>query len=267
MQPGTMGSSIPPLLQNHQQNPPRQNHRLNHQINPHPISKSTNIVTHHAINNNPPSLLFLADSRGRGLDADLCDVLDESFTLAYYPGAKIRDTIDKAEIVLKNYPWKLIFCLAGICDLTVMDHTTRLVHIRDHNIQNMNELYYNSIRYAEDRISYLSPTNTQPRCIFAPVTGLDLARYNKRPNHPDDINGQLLLNEAITLVNTTVTKANSTNGVPTPWTSRIIHRRLRTSFSNYYEKLSVDGCHLSKSVRYHWAESLQNTVLKYKESS
>lgn len=69
----------------------------------------------------------------------------------------------------------------------------------------LTDQYYDSIRYASERIKHLSPNNTKPRCIFAPVTGLDLAWYNKGLNHPEDTIGQGLLNEADTQINAAVT--------------------------------------------------------------
>lgn len=166
------------------------------------------------------------------------------------------------ESLLSNHRWAQIYCLTGICDLTIKDRHTRIVSIGNRDIYKLTDQYCHSLRMAAERISSLSLPGEKPKCVFSPVTGLNLALYNKRSNHPGDAADQVLLNDAITLVNTEVTKFNTSLRVSTPWTSRTIHRRHRNAFTNYYDKLSPDGCHLTPAVRLHWAEALHEAVIK-----
>lgn len=197
--------------------------------------------------------MFIADSKGRNLDLDLRELLNTSFTLAFFPGAKILDTITREESLITSSCWAQIYCLAGICDLTTKDRLTRAVSIRNCYIPKLIDQYCYSLHLTAERITSLSQPGAIPRCVFSPVTGMNLLIYNKRINHPDDATDQDLLNEAVTLVNSEVTKFNTSLQVSTPWTSRIIHRRHRNTFINYYDKLSSDGCHLSQALRLHWA--------------
>lgn len=209
-----------------------------------------------------PSILFLADSRGRNLDTDLCDLLGNTFTLRYYPGATIMDTIRKSQCLLMENSWSQIYCLAGICNLTVKDHVSRVVSIRNHDIGHLVNDYCHNLHEAHSEILRQCPQADYPKCIFCPVTGLNFSAYNKRSLHSDDSQNQMILNEAVSQINTEITKFNNLHKYFTPWTSRAVHRRHRKSFTNNYEKLAIDGCHLSPSVRLHWADSLYEAVVK-----
>lgn len=172
------------------------------------------------------------------------------------------DTITRAESLIKSRMWSQIYCLAGICDLTVKNRPTSLVSIRNHNVTDLIESYLSSMSIARDRIASLTSTTPKPKCIFAPVTGIHLETYNKRPGHLDDRTNQKLLDETISVINPEVVRFNSAMEVATPWTSRIIHKRHRNQTTNRYDRLSPDGCHLSHEVRHHWADSLHEAVVK-----
>lgn len=209
-----------------------------------------------------PRVLFLADSRGRNLDTDLRDLLGDSFKLVYYPGATLMDTIINSEYLLKKGSWSQIYCLAGLCDVTVKNRSSHMVSIRNHDISLLVSNFVNILHNAHSRIMQSSPLVDSVKCIFCPITGLSLAHYNKRLHHPDDIRDQPILNDSITRLNVEIVKFNNSNNNITPWTSRAIHRRHRQSFTNYYEKLASDGCHLSPLIRHHWAETLHDAVIK-----
>lgn len=212
-------------------------------------------------NPNPTNILILADSRGRNLSDELHNILGCRFTVLFYPGAGILDSVTRAKHRIIREHWSQIYCLAGICDLTVKDANTKLVAFKYPSAEAALAQYQLNMIQAYDTIHNLFPTGATPRCIFAPVTGMDLSRYNKRVEHPLDAQNQLLLNEAVSLINTEVTKTNIAHGLSTPWTSRIIHRRNRKSFTNYYHKLAPDGCHLSLLVVNHWADMLHESIL------
>lgn len=209
----------------------------------------------------PPKVLLLADSRGRNLDVNLRDLLGDTFTLMFYPGASIMDTIRRSESAIRKYPWSQIYCLAGICDLTVKDTTSQIVSIRSCDSDQLVKDYCETLHEAYTKIMQISPPNSKPRCIFCPVTGLSFSTYNRR-HHPDDIMSQVTLNETIVKLNSEIIGLNNLHSNHTPWTSRTVHRRHRQSLTNLYDKLATDGCHLRPPLRQHWADSLHEAIMK-----
>lgn len=172
------------------------------------------------------------------------------------------DTIRKSQCLLKERCWSQMYCLAGICNLTVKDRISRVVTIRNRDIDQLVNDYSHNLHEAYAEILRQCPQADNLRCIFCPVTGLNFSTYNKRSHHPDDTLNQEILNEAVSKINTKIVKFNTAHKNFTPWISRAVHRRHRKNFTNNYDKLASDGCHLSPSVRLHWAESLHEAVIR-----
>lgn len=170
------------------------------------------------------------------------------------------DTIRKSELLIKSNPWTQIYCLAGICDLTSKNKVSHIVSIRNHNSDHLVRDYCSTLHQAHLRIIQLSPLADKLKCIFCPIPGLNFATYNKR-HHPEDAENQGILNEAIVKLNAEVVNFNKLHNNFTPWISRSVHRRHRQTFTNYYDKLASDGCHLSPRLRQHWAETLHEAVV------
>lgn len=103
-----------------------------------------------------------------------------------------------------------------------------------------------------------------PRCMVAPITGMDLLTYNKGQmagtTYSIDIQ-QNMLNELITEINKFIVYVNSANNVITPWVSRSVHKRNRNNMCHHYHKLAADGCHLTDDLRIEWADSLSVAIL------
>lgn len=179
-----------------------------------------------------------------------------------FPGAGILNTIKKARCIIDDSHWSLIFCLAGICDLTMKDPKSKTVATRYVNPFEAQVSFKAILEAAYKILSKESGIKTGSKCIFAPITGMRLDVHNKRPGHTIDLVNQFNLNETIPLINSDITEFNSLHGFSTPWTSCTIHRRTRKSFTNNYEKLATDGCHLSPLVLKHWADALHDAILK-----
>lgn len=226
-----------------------------HVINNHAISYSFASDNHH-------KLLFLADSRGRGLDTELQELFDCDFALASYPGAGIMECIHRAKALLSTNKWSQVYCLSGLCDLISKDPLTKIVSTRDPNPVSGPESLISTIETALETVHSATCSSSKPKIIFAPITGMNLSVYNKRPNHVSDALSQEMLNQTISLINSKITQFNIHHGCATPWTSCIIHRSPRHSFTNHYHKLSPDGCHLTTAIRRHWAEALQVAFIK-----
>lgn len=64
------------------------------------------------------------------------------------------------------------------------------------------------------------------------------------------------------MINSEVLLFNTSHGLFTPWTSRIILRQSRNAYTKHYHKLALDGYHLSPLVETHWANSLHDAIVK-----
>lgn len=155
-------------------------------------------------------------------------------------------------LLIRNNHWTQIYCLAGICDLTTKCTTSRIVSIRNYDSDHLVRVYCNTLHEAHSKIMQLSPLVHKPKCIFCPITGLNFSTYNRRQDH-DDVRNQETLNETVVKLNSEIVNFNIMHRNYTPWTNRTVHRRHRNSLTNNYDKLASNGCHLSPSIRQHWA--------------
>lgn len=179
-----------------------------------------------------------------------------------YPGAGMVDVVKRSELIICRERWTQIYILAGLCDITVKDPLSKCVTNRHASTAVALAIYQSEMNKAQEEIKAMLKYRAPVKVIFAPVTGMNLAVYNKRQNNQMDEVSQRQLNESIAVVNSTIINRNTLLGLATPWTHSVIHRRTRTSFSNLYHKLSGDGCHLSPPVLTHWAETLQDATYR-----
>lgn len=75
-------------------------------------------------------ILFIADSRGRGLEGLLAHHLTNGFTVLSHGGATLHDSITKSSYQLQTMNWSQIYLLAGLCNLTHKNTNTKIVTLR-----------------------------------------------------------------------------------------------------------------------------------------
>lgn len=207
-------------------------------------------------------ILIIADSRGRRLDVFLSSILKVNFGVITCSGAGLIDSIIRAKNHMMNTHWSQIYYLAGICSLTNKDKVTKKVSSRYYDPLVAARCYNHTLVAAYDRItSYPASGNT--KIIFAPITGMSLATYNREGSSSiqGTISAQDYLNRSIVHINREIVKFNVARQVITPWLSRTVHRRHRRTNTNSYHRLSPDGCHLSDEIYSYWAHALKKAVL------
>lgn len=207
-------------------------------------------------------ILSLANSRGRYLKDELATILDCYFVVRYYPGAGIKDCVTRSYDTLVSQNWTQIYCLAGICDISLKDQHSKILSLRHQDPMLALTEYLDILNSAFLATMDCNRAGPKPKCIFAPLTGICLSAYNKHDLHPDDIRNQTILDKTVFIINSEIQNFNTSHNLFTPWTSRIIHLKNRNNFTNHYHKLALDGCHLSPSVVTHWANSLHDAVIK-----
>lgn len=202
-------------------------------------------------------ILILADSRGRNLSSILHGLTDSEVMVAVYPGADILTSISKASSLLSWRDWTQVYILSGICNLTLKDKNTKRVYLRHDDPLQL-------LIYFQDQLvsafGKLTSANILINCkyIFAPLTGTDLAKYNKTNFEPH----QETLNRCVEMINTEIASFNRDKKAYTPWTSRIIHHRSRGKYHARYDKLTSDGCHLTLCVTEYWAQAIIEAIDK-----
>lgn len=203
--------------------------------------------------------LVITDSRGRNLAPIIHGLTDREVTVAVYPGADIITSILKARSLLTSRDWSQVYILSGVCNLTIKDKKTKKISLQYTEPQQLLSHFQELLVSAFEKLSSIN-TSIPSNCkvIFAPITGIELAKYNKTVLEPH----QETLNRCIEIINTEIATFNRIRNVFTPWTSRIIHHRSRGKYHTRYDKLTDDGCHLTPDVTDYWAQSLLEAIVK-----
>lgn len=204
-------------------------------------------------------ILVIADSRGRNIEPFLHSLTNHEVKIAVYPGADIATSISNASSLLKSRPWSQVYILSGICNLTTKDRKTKKISLTFEDTQQLITTFQELLVSAYKSLSSSCDSMQTPcKRIFAPLTGIDLAKYNQTKV---DLQ-QETLNKYVEMVNTEIAAFNRMNNVFTPWTSRIVHHRNRGKYYTHYVKLSQDGCHLTRCVMEYWAQALSEAFVK-----
>lgn len=205
-------------------------------------------------------VLFICDSRGRGLDKLLRNCLCSSFILTY-GGAGLYEAVHNAVSIIKNDKWTQIYLLAGLCSVTYKDPKLKTVSVRATDSDVSTEHYRMEVFQSLEFISSVIGEN-KLKCVVAPITGMDLSIYNKGQVVGLYDVQQSILNNSIIEINKLIVQVNEGNNIMTPWLCHIIHKRKRDKICHLYHKLASDGCHLTDEIRMAWAECLSDAVLK-----
>lgn len=204
-------------------------------------------------------IAIIADSRGVGLQAVL-DRLNEAKHKISVFVHKGRGIVAAVKETSKTLIWMApdhIFVLAGICDITQINRITRIVSLRDDNLEQLLDRFTGQMDIIRHHLSIFL-TERKYKLSFCHVIGMDLAIHNHlHQEHPR----QALLNEMVAEVNQAITSFNEENGVITPWTAKEVHRNKKGGKkTTRYQKLAPDGLHLSDDLREKWAMVLLNTI-------
>lgn len=177
------------------------------------------------------------------------------------PGADMVSSIHRSRDSLRTRTWDQIILTSGLCHLTHKNPITKKVFLAEENIETCVSNFGLKLEGLRDLIISCNGNLIKSKLTVAPITGMDLVKYNGFQSSNIE-NQQLLLNQSIVRVNTEIARYNRLNEVFTPWTSRIVHQRYRHKYHAKYDRLSNDGCHLTDETLLHWANSLVEAILK-----
>lgn len=206
-------------------------------------------------------VLIVADSRGRRLSEVIKPFFnDDNLRIIWRGGLKLTDSPAFAYQSIIDLKPKLVYFLAGICDLTQITSrdpwTAPLRYVTtDACVTN----YMMCMDVAMQGIFGFSSEVGHPIMVIFPTqTGLNFTVYN---GYPDDLisPSQRTLDSSILPINKNIVALNKGMHIKTPFLATAVHMWSRKKLRNLYYKLE-DGCHPSYDLAIYWARKLKPNV-------
>lgn len=201
-------------------------------------------------------VFLICDSRGRELQEYFTEC-DYNITVKFYSGAKLYRSTKLAENEIKRQQPDHIYILAGINSITKLNKRTREVTLIADDKNKIAQQYKDEMNFALASLRKICKNDT--KIIFAPITGMDLSRYNKVDASALS-ESQNVLDETVIEINNIIIAQNATHNYKTPWTHGIIHRYFRGKYHFMYDKLDEDGCHLTDLIRSFWGRKIISAI-------
>ena len=213
--------------------------------------------------------LVIADSRGRGIKRHMERILPEkNVQVLAHSGAGFElAAIKSLHTIRINKPHAIII-MAGVCDITRRDRTTKITQLRYENVEECVQHVINAAKAAYELLEAAG----QHKISIATVTGLNLTDYNNRQrkymtddeydsysNTRLEHSTQDCLNDSIIEINRQITALNKANAVPSTWTSTTVHSYYRKRHHHNYQNLA-DGCHPNEETKLRWAKQIAKSV-------
>lgn len=207
------------------------------------------------------SALFIADSRGRGLEPAMAQIFSPAeYAIVWRNGLSLLDTPNFAYQSICDLEPSLIYILAGICDLTrISCRDPWTAALRLPTVDQLVESYLLNMDWAFSCLfSIHTVLGYKPMIIFPTQTGLHFATYN---SYPDNLvsPSQAILDDAITNINRNIVTQNSNMAISTPFLASTVHKRLRHKNRTSYSHLA-DGCHPTEALSACWADKLYENM-------
>lgn len=214
--------------------------------------------------------VVVADSRGRELQEIMKrSESDYDIYVEAMGGAGSELAAIRAIPVITRHKPELIIIMTGVCDLTWRNRQNKITALR---YREEEECVGGVMRGIESAYEILGAMG-QHKISIATLTGIDLTDYNNprrrqmseeeyskycregKKEHPD----QNMLNRVVIEVNRRITALNRKHGVPTTWTSTIVHSYYRNTHHHNYKRLR-DGCHPDEGTKGKWAKLILKSI-------
>lgn len=207
-------------------------------------------------------ILILADSRGTGIREQLLEIASFNFQVIVRKGSPTNEIVTRSWAEVSSYKPTQVYIVTGICSITSLNVHNHTISARYADVREAVQLYGNDMQHTEQQV-YQAVFPLKPKIIFAPIIGVDIAKFNKWTFTTDyQMAQQQLINDCVKELNSVITQWNSARGLRTPWLQRTIHRNKKGKTTNGYYKLAPDGCHLDQSLREIWVNELDLAVKK-----
>lgn len=210
-------------------------------------------------------ILFIADSRGRYLQAEISRFFDPYYfhhDFIWRGGLRLEEAADFARSTILRFKPHLVYILPGICSITRL--TSRdpwTAGLRSPSVNGTVSLFLSGLDNVFQGIYSLSTRVGNPIMIITPTqTGLDFTTYN---SYPEDLTSphQRIIKAAILEINRYVVSLNKSMLIKTPFLGSYIHPRCRHTNRLVYSKLE-EGCHPTPELARLWAYKLWKNCQK-----
>lgn len=205
---------------------------------------------------------LITDSRGFGLQNELDNIerlekLDLKIQVFVWKGRGITGAIRETSKQLVWLAPSLVMVFAGICDITSLNRTTRKLTMADPSQEEAVMRYDGQMDFIRHHLTIVL-TEKPFKLVFCEMIGADLAKYNQDTQiHPQQ-------EDVVSSINTKIVAFNTSNGMPTPWTSRVVHHQKKSKMKvSRYQKLAPDRLHLSEELKGKLANIIYKYVAKY----
>lgn len=191
--------------------------------------------------------LIVGDSRC----CPLLRSLNDNGIICYaFRGAGIARVCENAKRLIRQHKPVVCLLLCGINDMTIMDKDTRVISPR----------FYDSFLLANYIVklfltvrSELFPMFNETKIIFGGIIGADINAYNRVP---DTSPYQMIIDDAITQINSYLRLLNQLVLATQPRLTSKVHCWRKGSRRNYYHLLR-DGLHLGPLIISTWIREIK----------
>ena len=195
------------------------------------------------------STLLVTDSRGKGLQKYLDELVPDKYDVDPYSGENIKKLLTREGQDYDPDYHNLIMIMGGICSITQRDKITKATHIRSHDIDCAARRFRKSVTKG---LSKVRRKYRDVLIIILPTMGIDLTIYNRSQADPVE---QYTLDSTIMAVNRVIIKMNDKDA-KIPWIAKKIHHcRGHGKWTHRYHYLR-DGCHFNREMKIHVAQVL-----------
>lgn len=207
-------------------------------------------------------IMITGDSRMHGIEHYLRAALDDlrAFSIQLEclvtPGGTVRGVVEATLSRCATNKYEQIYCLAGVCDLTLKRSVRNLVPRFD-SLESMLTYMEESYRSAQHDLLRLTA-----KPIICELIGLDIGTYNTK-GRPHEYY-QDIINEGIPIINRKINAINvSIESLPrAPFSASYVHKERRGKMTHRYDLALTDGVHFTAYFKNRTAQGIARMIVQ-----
>ena len=203
-------------------------------------------------------MVFFTDSRGYYINELIKEEYGDNkgVEILFYEGAGIGTLVKNAYYYAESRPHDMIFIAGGICNITRKDPVSKKLFFDWNNSIDLAKHIIDIMDEEEDVFNKKAPAT---KMVFCNLLGADLSRALKQDAEVQ----QIILNEAIYLINEDIFQKNIVKKLFAPDLASPVHRQINGKNTTFLKHLSSDGIHLTRELKKKWARKMYSTSSKY----
>lgn len=206
-------------------------------------------------------IVVITDSRGAGIQSMFDQLKDKNYSIQIlvWKGKGVAEAVRESRKRLNWIAPDIVIIMAGICDLTLLDRTTRKVTIASPDEEKLVSDYEYTMDMVQHHLKVMA-VGKEPKVVFGQLIGMDISVYNSQhvPNQHQET-----LDNAVVRINTLIAQFNMNNCASTPWTATDVHHNRKNGRKiTRYNRLAPDGLHLTDALREKWVTAIDKVARK-----